>query len=198
MKRLLMSAVIFAALTGAAGAKAECPEADAAMLALPLHDFDQTEQGWRSLDGEGCERQAAEAIRRYREINAETLGANAESLLWHEGQLRAAAGETDDAIQLMLRSREQDSEATRPYTDATIAFLRQDRDALIAARQQLVSLPVPEAFARAAARYAETYPDHPPLRWPLNLDIVDGLIACFDQPYREAYGCEAAHAGEER
>ena len=66
MKRLLMSAVIFAALTGAAGAKAECPEADAAMLALPLHDFDQTEQGWRSLDGEGCERQAAEAIRRYR------------------------------------------------------------------------------------------------------------------------------------
>ena len=49
MKRLLMSAVIFTALTGAAGAKAECPEADAAMLALPLHDFDQTEQGWRGM-----------------------------------------------------------------------------------------------------------------------------------------------------
>lgn len=197
MKRLLMTTLISAALAGAAGARAECPKADAAMMALSLEDFDQTDQGWRSLDEEGCEHQAADAIRRYREINAGDVGANTGSLLWHEGQLRAAGGETDEAIRLMLRSREQDSEVTRPYTDATIAFLRRDRAALIAARGQLVSLPVPEAFARAAARYAETYPDHPPLRWPLNLDIVDGLIACFDRPYREAYGCRESAGGEE-
>lgn len=197
MKHLLMTAVIGAALVIAGGARAECREADAAMLALPLHAFDQTEQGWRSLDADGCERQTAEAIRRYRDINADALGESATGLLWHEGQLRAAAGETDEAIRLMLASREQDSDATRPYTDATVAFLRRDREALIAAREQLVSLPMPEAFARAAARYAETYPDLPPLSWPLNLDIVDGLIACFDQPYKEAYGCEAPAVGKD-
>jgi len=191
MKSLLMAAAIGGALLTAGAVKAECPEADAGMLALPLHDFDQTEHGWRSLDGEGCERLAAEAIRRYREVNAEALGAHADTLLWHEAQLRAAAGETEAAIGLMLRSREQESDATQPYTDATIAFLRRDREALLAARERLVSLPVPETFARAAARYAETYPDLPPLNWPLNLDVVDGLIACFDQPYREAYSCDA-------
>ncbi|CAN7402824.1 hypothetical protein [Brevundimonas sp. LjRoot202] len=191
MKHFLMAGVIGAAVLAAGAATAECREVDAAMLALPLHAFDQTGQGWRSLDAEGCERQTAEAIRRYRDLNADALGAGADTLLWHEAQLRAAAGETEEAIRLMLRSREQDSDEFRPYTDATIAFLRGDREALIAARERLVSLPKPEAFARAAARYAETYPDHPPLSWPLNLDVVDRLIACFGQPYREAYSCEA-------
>lgn len=197
MKHLLMTAVIGAAIGAAGGARAECRQADAAMLALPLHEFDQTDQGWRSLDAEGCERQTAEAIRRYRAVNAAALGASADTLIWHEAQLRAAAGETDEAIRLMLRSREQDSDEFRPYTDATIAFLRRDREALIAAREQLVSLPMPETFARAAARYAETYPELPPLSWPLNLHIVDGLIACFDQPYREAYSCEVPVTGNE-
>lgn len=197
MKHVLVAAMIGSATLAAGAAKADCREADAAMLALSLHDFDQTEQGWRSLDSEGCEGPTAEAIRRYRDINADTLGASADTLLWHEAQLRAAAGETEEAVRLMLRSRQQDSDATLPYTDATIAFLRHDREALMAARERLVSLPMPETFARAAARYAETYPDLPPLSWPLNLDIVDGLIACFDQPYREAYGCKAPAAGDD-
>ena len=191
MTRVLMTAVLGAALVAAAGAKAECPEADPAMLALSLHDFDQTARGWRSLDGEGCELQAAEMIRHYREVNAAVLAESATTLLWHEGQLRAVAGQTAEAIRLMSITREQEAEETRPYTDATIAFLRQDREALISARQQLASSPMPEAFARAAARYAATYPEFPPLRWPLNLDRVDGLIACFEQPYREAYNCDA-------
>jgi hypothetical protein len=25
------------------------------------------------------------------------------------------------------------------------------------------------------------------LKWPMNLDVLDGLIACFDRPYSEAY-----------
>lgn len=197
MKQLLMTALVGVALLGAGGAKAECRDADATMLALPLHEFDQTEQGWRSLAVEGCERQAAEAIRQYRDLNAATLDESADTLIWHEGQMRASAGETDEAIRLMLESREREADEFRPYTDATIAFLRRDREALIVAREQLVSLPVPEAFARAAVRYAETYPELPPLSWPLNLHVVDGLIACFDQPYREAYSCAASIAGDE-
>jgi hypothetical protein len=190
MKAFIIAAVLCAALCGAGKARAECRDADDAMLAMSLHEFDQTDAGWRSLDAVGCERQTAEAIRRYREANAATLPAGADILFWHEGQLRAGAGETDEAIRLMLLSREQDSDAIRPYTDATIAFLRRDREALMAARAELVALPMPETFARAAARYAESYPDLPPLVWPLNLDVVDRLIACFDLPYREAYSCE--------
>lgn len=194
MRAFVVAAALGVAIFAAGQARAECREADAAMLAMSLHDFDQTETGWRSLDAKGCERQTAEAIRRYREVNADALGEDADTLVWHEGQLRAAAGETDEAIRLMLLGRERDSDATRPYTDATIAFLRRDREALLAARARLVALPMPEAFADAAARYAESYPDLPPLTWPLNLSIVDGLIACFDRPYLEAYGCEAPAA----
>ena len=195
MRRFLPTAGLLAASLFASAAAAECREADAAMLAMPLHDFDQTEAGWRSLDAKGCERQTADAILQYRTANAQALGDEGETLVWHEGQLRASAGETGEAIRLMLIGRERESDATQPYTDATIAFLRRDRAALLAARERLVALPMPEAFARASARYAASYPDLPPLRWPLNLNIVDGLIACFDRPYREAYACEAASEG---
>ncbi|HWQ87476.1 hypothetical protein [Brevundimonas sp.] len=195
MRRLLGIAGLLAASLFASAANAQCREADAVMLAMSLHDFDQTEAGWRSLDAEGCQRQAAEAIGRYRTVNAQALGEEADTLIWHEGQMRAFAGDTEEAIRLMLIGRDRDSDATQPYTDATIAFLRRDRPALLAARERLVALPVPEAFARAAARYAASYPDHPALTWPLNLNIVDGLIACFDRPYREAYACEAPADG---
>ncbi len=74
---------------------------------------------------------------------------------------------------------------------ASVAFLRQDRPALEAAYARLMSLPVPDYFTRAAERYAVNYPDLPPLTWPLNRDKVEGFLACFDRPYREAYVCDA-------
>jgi len=170
----------------------DCRQADAAMLALPLQEFDQTPAGWRSLDAEGCEAVGADAIARYREVNRQALaGEDTGTLIWHEGQLRAAAGQTETAIALMLEGRDEESDALQPYVDASVAFLRQDRAALLAARARLVALPVPDYFARAAERYRASYPDLPPLSWPLNLDKVDGFIACFDRPYREAYSCDA-------
>lgn len=170
----------------------ECKQPDAAMLALPLHDFDQGDAGWRSLDAEGCEAVVADTLARYREINREALaGQDSGTLVWHEAQLRAAAGQTDAAIALMVEGRDAESDAIQPYVDASIAFLRRDRPALLEAHARLMSLPVPDAFARAAERYHATYPDLPPLSWPLNRDKVEGFIACFDRPYREAYICDA-------
>ena len=170
----------------------DCRQPDAAMLALPLEEFDQTPAGWRSLDAEGCEAVGADAIARVRVLNREALaGQETGTLIWHEGQLRAAAGQTEAAIALMLEGRDQEPDAIQPYVDASVAFLRQDREALLAARARLVALPVPEYFARAAERYRANYPDLPPLSWPLNLNKVDGFIACFDRPYREAYSCDA-------
>jgi hypothetical protein len=181
---------MLAVLAGAQAAPAECRQPDAAMLALPLEDFDQGDAGWRSLDAEGCEAVVADAMVRYRELNREVLaGEDTSTLIWHEGQLRAA-GQTDAAIALMLQGRDDESDAIQPYVDASIAFLRQDRPALEAAYARLIAMPAPDYFTRAAERYAATYPDLPPLSWPLNRDKVEGFIACFDRPYREAYVCD--------
>ncbi|RZJ38377.1 MAG: hypothetical protein EON86_15820 [Brevundimonas sp.] len=183
---------LFAALILSQAAPADCKQPDAAMLALSLNEFDQGDAGWRSLDAEGCEAVVAETIARYREINREVLDSeDAGTLIWHEGQLRAAAGQTDAAIALMLHGRDAESDAIQPYVDASVAFLRQDRPALDAAYARLMAMPVPDYFTRAAERYAATYPDLPPLSWPLNRDKVEGFIACFDRPYREAYVCDA-------
>jgi len=168
-----------------------CPQPDATMLALSLQDFDQTEAGWRSLASKGCEARAADAIARYRSQNAARLVDMDTAILnWHEGQLRASAGQTEAAIAIFEAGLGATGDATRPYHEATIAFLKRDRAAFDAAYARLLALPEPEAFARARERYAETYPDLPPLRWPLNQDIVEGLAACFDRPYREAYACD--------
>jgi hypothetical protein len=188
---MILLSLLASALLGQTS-PAGCLQPDAAMLALPLHDFDQTPAGWRSLDAEGCEAVGADAIARYRELNREAL-ANEDlgTLIWHEGQLRAAAGQMDAAIILMLAGRDEESDAIQPYVDATVAFLQRDREALLAARERLLALPVPEYFAAALERYRVNYPDHPPPTWPLNRDKVEGFVACFDRPYREAYNCDA-------
>ena len=51
------------------------------------------------------------------------------------------------------------------------------------------AIPEPEQFTRAKARYAASYPDLPPPIWPLNREKLEGLMACFDRPYRVAYTC---------
>lgn len=188
----MIFASLFAALALGQTAPVECRQPDTAMLALPLHEFDQTDAGWRSLDVPDCEAVVAETIARYRVQNREALaGQDTGTLVWHEGQLRAAAGQTEAAIALMLEGRDAESDAIQPYVDASVAFLRQDRPALEAAYARLMALPVPDYFTRAAERYAANYPDLPPLTWPLNRDKVEGFLACFDRPYREAYVCDA-------
>jgi hypothetical protein len=48
---------------------------------------------------------------------------------------------------------------------------------------------VPDWFAEARTAFAAKYPDRPPMTWPMNLENVDDLIACFDKPYAETGGC---------
>lgn len=187
---MILAATIAAVLMGQAAP--DCPAPSAAMLALPLHDFDQTDAGWRSLATPGCEAVAADAIARYRVDNAAGLVAKDTGTLdWHEGQMRASAGQTEAAIAIFESRLETSHASFRPYHEATIAFLRRDRAGLEAAQTWLLALPEPEEFTSAKARYEATYPDLPPLVWPMNADIVAGLLACFDRPYREAYACDA-------
>lgn len=76
--------------------------------------------------------------------------------------------------------------AKADYALATVAFLNNDRPALEAARARMAALPMPPEFVQAAERFKATYGRE--LAWPLNLDVVDRLIACFGEPYSKAYG----------
>ena len=59
--------------------------------------------------------------------------------------------------------------------DATIAFLKRDKPALLAAREALASLPRPEDFDPRDAQGNVV-----DISWPMNLHVVNGLINCFD------------------
>lgn len=165
-----------------------CTYDRAAMLAQPTRDFDQTPSGWRKVaKTSGCEAQAADLIKAYRRANwAAHKPAEIHTSYWHEGQMRAAAGQDQAAIPLLMAGvNPYPLHGNEIYAQGTIAFLNRDRRSLEDARARLAALPVPADWSEmqaAAATHRAT------LTWPPNLDVLDGLLNCFDQPYREAYG----------
>lgn len=154
------------------------------MLTLDFQEFDQDlNGGWRLLArNPGCKAAAADLIKAYRERNP----SSPTTLAWHEGQLRAELGQGEAAISLfeharksLLSDRQSDdwnayARGWNAYVDATVAFVRGDAAALRNARALLTGLPRPSSFT-------------PEMSWPPNLDVVDGLIACFGKPYAIAY-----------
>ncbi len=160
------------------------------MMALDQQAFDQDMNGgWRVLARDpACAAVTADLIRDYREAHrlTDTI------LYWHEGQMRAEAGQYGAAIALFDRSRHAapDPFGWNLYVDASIAFLRGDRPALMRAREALSVLPRPENYE----------PRDPSGRrlsisWPMNLNVVDALIRCFGQSYARAYACAAPATG---
>lgn len=188
---LLVAAVTF--LNPAIGA-ADSPnakKADAcavdlpALLKLTPVEFDQDLKGaWRTLaQRPGCEKAAANAVRLYRA----QLEENLQGIYWHEGQLRALVGQTEEAIALFEKTkRVGDKMGWNAYVDATIAFVRGDRRAILKARRRLAATPLP-SFDRWTDAFGKPVPAP---KWPMNLDVVDALIACFGKSYSEAYGTE--------
>lgn len=152
------------------------------LLALNEHDFDQDLQGgWRQLAYRPeCRPAAADLLRDYRRAHRGTSYV----LSWHEGQVRAELGQTAAALRLFRASRIDgaDPNGWNLYVDATVAFLEQDRAALQKARDTLAAIPKP-------ADFDPTGPDGQRINipWPLNLNVVDGLLRCFGQPYAIAY-----------
>ncbi len=162
-------------------------------MGMTFEEFDSGQAGWRRWGENGCEREGAAIIVEYRNHNAGRLDPSQVSLLdWHAGQLYAGAGDYGFAIERMLLVQESAAEpAELEYTKATIAFLRSDLEALLAARERMMAIPEPANFARATDRFVATY-NVPRPRWPMNIDVVDGLIACFGWSYQKAYSCEVS------
>jgi hypothetical protein len=189
MKVVLTSAIMLALSCAPTLAQTEdqCAYDLGTMMRLEFDAFDRTpESGWRIVGNmPGCESVAADLIARYR---TEKIDDQRRGLMHHEAQLRAAAGQTDTAIALLEQVRAMETAPEMiAYRDAEIAFLRGDLAALRAARQRLLAVPAPDHFAATTARFRERFPDQPPPTWPLNIEVVNGFVACFGRPYREAY-----------
>lgn len=165
------------------------------LLALDQQAFDQDmDGGWRPVGWEpGCESAAADLIAVWRTHSGNMIDRGI--IDWHEGQMRAHAGETEAAITLFEQAR-SGSAAWNLYIDATVAFMRRNRPALEAARAELAQMRPSEAEMAARRRFLEENPDVTVpegfAEQPMNLNVVDNLIACFGRSYREAYGegCE--------
>jgi hypothetical protein len=177
---LVLSAV---AQLSSPAAKPVCDFDKPTMLNLGVNDFDQDlKGGWRVVARQkGCEDQAAELIRQYRRRQEDSLGL----LYWHEGQLRASLGQVQQAVSLLERSKTpNEASGWNAYVDATIAFLVRDEPGLLEARRQLLATPRPPQGPTVDAHGKP----RPAPKWPLNIDVVNALVACFGKTYDEAYG----------
>lgn len=146
--------------------------------------FDQDmEGGWRPLAMRGCDLEAAELIREWRHQKRD----HASILYWHEGQLRAQSGQTEQAISLFrLTYKSPDDDADfgwNHYVDGTIAFLSRNEKELATAIERLTKVPEPDnnRFTRPDGTVVE-------MDWPPNLDVLRAFERCWDKPYNEAYG----------
>jgi hypothetical protein len=172
----------------------ECVKDPDKYLAMSFEDFDQgvepvaggprQEWGWRAIARQrGCETAAAILISRWRDRHGASLNRYLQSFMaFHEGQVRAGGGDYASAIPLIEAGRYAFSDAAgQAYVDAVLAFLRGDRDALIAARERLLAVPEPSdwpAFQRKVKEQAGQ-----DMKWPRNIEATDKLVRCFGKPY---------------
>jgi hypothetical protein len=154
------------------------------MLALDQQAFDQDMQGGlRALQNKGCYTEAAELIREWRHEKRN----HASILYTHEGQMRAFAGQTDQAIALLrLTYKPMDIDADfgwNSYMDGTIAFLERDREGLEKAIARLSAIPKPSdmQITRTDGSQAE-------MDWPPNMPVLKAFERCWDKSYADAYG----------
>ncbi|WP_369939076.1 hypothetical protein [Xanthomonas medicagonis] len=205
MGRIVLATVVLLLLSVREAPAAEqhmqgCDVDRTRLLALDQHQFDQEVSdgggGWRAVAARpGCETAAADLIRDYRQAHPDDPGL----LYWHEGQLRAFAGDYPAAMALMQASKKpaaQDPAGWNPYVDATIAFLAHDGKGLAAAKKALDAVPpapdlppLHDGFVELPMQNGQMLKMH----WPPNADVVDGLVRCMEKSYAVAYsqGCRA-------
>lgn len=161
-------------------------------LSMPFEAFDQDlSGGWRGLDQETCAAEVADLLAAYRRQHRPLTDRERSILSWHEGQVRAMAGDGQHAIPLMMGGVQDDGGEIdfADYALGTIAFLQRDYHGLRAARERLAAFPRRAGFVDTATVVHDGKSLTIKVSWPPNLDVLDRLIRCYDKPYREAYSC---------
>lgn len=180
----MLTALLLALADPPAG---KCAYDRSAMLALDQNAFDQDMKGgWRRLADAGCDEAASDLLRDYR---IEHPGLSLNSILyWHEGQMRAFAGQYARAIPLFDQSRHtgNDPWCWNLYVDGGIAFLKHDRAGLQTARDKLAVWPRPSGFTEDQV---DPTGEKFKVIWPPNLDVLDAFLRCFTASYGQAYAC---------
>ena len=176
----LLAAAQPAASEPAPSLEPDCSYDLGAMLELDRQAFDQDlpNGGWRGLYNRGCYADAAELIREWRHEKRD----HADILYAHEGQMRAYAGQTNEAISLLrLTYKSMDEDANfgwNFYIDGTIAFLEKNRKEFQTAMERLKAIPKRDApMAGPDGKLVK-------VRWPPNLNVMEGFEKCWDQPFR--------------
>lgn len=130
-------------------------------------------------------------LRLYRNEHKPISDGQRSILLWHEGQVYALSGEYERAAPLLLAAVPPDDKGDfTEYALGTVAFLRRDKPALIAARERLAALPKPDDWSDVMTVTVDGKPVSFSAPWPPNINALDGLIQCFDRPYKAAYFCQ--------
>lgn len=167
-----LSAIAMGLMIGAVSARAaDCPsEVDQTLLQLDYDAFDMSD--WRGLLMRECVDAAVAVLETYREQNARRLTAEqTRELHFHVGQALAFAGRETESVPHFERARGGDAEWSA-YVDATLAFLKREKAALVAAR---------ERYARAPNANA------------MRLAVIDGFIRCEAESYAAAVHCGMPH-----
>lgn len=181
---LLLGLLVLAAQGAGAPPDEPCTHDREALLALDFAAFDQTESsGWRPLYRAGCYVEVALLLREYR-LRAD--GDVPSIIPFHEAQMWAYAGETDQALPLFAQAHRTDGSlsavAWNLYVDGNIAFLRRDRAGLEAAASALAAVPKPPGWDSAVGVDGNPVS----LPWPLNLNVLEAMLRCWDETYEVA------------
>lgn len=138
-------------------------------LSYSTFDSQSAPYGWRHLNAQGCIGSAISLLDAYATSNlAAMTDAEKMELSFHIGQVLALAGRDEESIAHFERSLQPTASAEwRTYVQATLAFLKRDAAALIAAR----------------AAYAAVAPKS------MRLKFIDGFLSCPNEPYAKAVHC---------
>ncbi|MBW4061194.1 hypothetical protein HJC99_01315 [Candidatus Saccharibacteria bacterium] len=117
-----------------------------AYLALPPFEFDQSDQGWRSIDRDGGYLEAAQLIEAYLSHNMQRIRSQSQvseaTIHFHAGQEYAMNGELTypKALIQFRQADKPDQPAWNLYVAGTIAFLEGDNTKLTDASTALAAL----------------------------------------------------------
>jgi len=148
--------------------------ADGSNTALMQESFQQFDQkletGWRTLQLKRDYLGAANAIQDYLTVHSSQLQPwQKDSLAFHLGHIYAMADKRPEAVKWLRQSTADHLMSTTAYVDAYIAFLQNDKQSLVSARQTI----------------ATTNPG--PWR-AQQLHEVDSMVDYFGEPFEAAWG----------